>query len=212
MKKIILLGLLLALQTLAHAQEFEMGIKLGVNSGKSQLKDLQNYSLNADAAAKLHGGAYARLKLWAVGIYVQPECLITTRAADLQISGSNLSTNSSITDVTVKHSGLYADVPILLGMKFIKLFRVYAGPNFQFLMNQNTEIPSSADLVKKFDLKSNSTGIVIGAGVDIWKLRGDIRWDYSNNLGSNIEFNGMQPSLKSSMISFQISYKLFGVL
>lgn len=212
MKKIILLGLLLALQTLAHAQEFEMGIKLGVNSGKSQLKDLQNYSLNADAAAKLHGGAYARLKLWAVGIYVQPECLITTRAADLQISGSNLSTNSSITDVTVKHSGLYADVPVLLGMKFIKLFRVYAGPNFQFLMNQNTEIPSSADLVKKFDLKSNSTGIVIGAGVDIWKLRGDIRWDYSNNLGSNIEFNGMQPSLKSSMISFQISYKLFGVL
>lgn len=212
MKKIILLGLLLALQTLAQAQEFEMGIKLGVNSGKSQLKDLQNYSLNADAAAKLHGGAYARLKLWAVGIYVQPECLITTRAADLQISGSNLSTNSSITDVTVKHSGLYADVPVLLGMKFIKLFRVYAGPNFQFLLNQNTEIPSSADLVKKFDLKSNSTGIVIGAGVDIWKLRGDIRWDYSNNLGSNIEFNGMQPSLKSSMISFQISYKLFGVL
>jgi hypothetical protein len=212
MKKIIFLGLMLVLQTFAQAQEFELGIKLGVNSGKSQLKDLKDYSLNADAAAKLHGGIYTRLKLWAVGIYVQPECLITTRATDLKISGSNLSTNSSIKDVTVKHSGLYADVPVLLGMKFIKLFRVYAGPNFQFLLNQDTEIPTEANLVKKFDLKSNTTGIVIGAGVDVWRLRGDIRWDYSNNLGSNIQFNGTQPSLRSSMISFQISYKLFGVL
>lgn len=204
---------MLVLQTFAHAQEFELGIKLGVNSGKSQLKDLQNYSLNADAAAKLHGGVYARLKLWAVGIYVQPECLITTRASDLKISGTNLSSSTTgVTDITVKHSGLYADVPVLLGMKFIKLFRVYAGPNFQFLLNQNTEIPTQADLVKKFDLKSNTTGIVIGAGVDVWRLRGDIRWDYSNNLGSNIQFNGTQPSLRSSMISFQVSYKLFGVL
>jgi predicted TIM-barrel enzyme len=212
MKKIILLTILMATQILAQAQEFELGIKLGVNSGKSQLKDLQNYSLNADAAAKIHGGAYARLKVWAVGLYIQPECLITTRASDLQISGSNLSTNSTIKDVTVKHSSLYADVPVLIGMKFIKLFRVYAGPNFQFLLNQDTEIPTEANLVKKFDLKSNTTGIIIGAGVDVWRLRGDLRWDYSNNLGSNIQFNGTEPTLKSSMISFQISYKIFGVL
>ena len=77
---------MLVLQTFAQAQEFELGIKLGVNSGKSQLKDLKDYSLNSDAAAKLHGGVYARLKLWAVGIYVQPECLITTRASDLKMA------------------------------------------------------------------------------------------------------------------------------
>lgn len=213
MKKIVL-SLLLGVGLIpAFAQEFEMGVKLGVHTGRTSLDAIQNYSLNSDSEAKLHGGIYANLKLKGLGWFIQPEALITTRAADLKVSGSNLSsTNPSLTDVTVHHSALYADVPVLVGMKFIKLIRVYGGPNFQFLLNQDTHIPSTADQIKAMDLKKNTTGVILGAGLDFWKIRADVRWNYAPSLGANIQFNNGQPELKSSMISIQVAYQLFGIL
>ncbi len=214
MKKLTFSLILVFSFLMSFAQEFEMGLKLGVHTGQTSLSALQNYSLNADSKAKLHGGIYANLKIKGLGWFIQPEALITTRAADLKVNGTLSTSNPSLKEVTVSHSALYADVPVLLGMKFVKLIRVYAGPNFQFLLNQDTQIPTTADQLKAIDLKKNTTGIILGAGLDVWKIRADVRWNYAPSLGANIQFNSNngQPELKSSMISIQVAYQLFGIL
>ena len=196
----------------SQAQSLEFGVKAGINTGKTQFNDLSNYSLSNNENTTLQAGVYSQFKIWLIGTYIQPELLLTRRTNTTEITGI-LNTGGPQTTSSVKSNDLYLNVPIYIGKQFFKLIRVYAGPNFQLLLNPQTSLPENANLISKNELSKFVTGFAVGAGVNIFKFRADIRYDYTGDIGSHIQINQyLQPTLNKGMISIQLGYKLFGTL
>jgi hypothetical protein len=104
------------------------------------------------------------------------------------------------------------DVPVLVGWRVLKTFRLYAGPNFQFLLKQITDIPDNKDF-KLEDLKDRTTGFQVGAGLDILKLRVDLKYDFNtSDMGSAFSYQGIAPTLQNKMVTLQVGLKLYSLL
>lgn len=208
-KTFILISLLSAFSSL-YAQELEFGVKGGISNNTIQISDMKSLDVATDANNTYNFGLYGRLKIIGIGLYVQPELIYNTRASNFSLK-TPTTLNPSLTQI-FSHKANYVDVPVLVGWKFLKLFRVYGGPNFQFLLNQNTDIPNVTGLTKE-DLKKNTTGIQFGVGLDLLKLRADVKYDFNtSDMGSAFRYNGNAPTLKNGMIMIQIGIKLFGIL
>lgn len=207
-KNIILLSLLiLGLLKAASAQELEFGAKAGISSSAVGIKDLQGLDLSTESNRTYNFGLYGRIKIIGIGLYVQPELIYNNRASNITLKAPSLASPQIFA-----HSAKYVDVPVLVGWKFLGLLRVYGGPNFQFLVDQNTDLPQVAGLTKE-DLKKNTTGVQVGVGVDLLKLRLDAKYDFNtSDMGSAFSFNGNKPTINNGMIMLQVGIKLFGLL
>ncbi|MDP1727111.1 MAG: outer membrane beta-barrel protein [Bacteroidota bacterium] len=211
MKKLLTSIAFLSIVFYANAQELEFGIKAGINTGKGSVSEIKSWSNDPQTFNSLNGGVYGRLKVMLVGLYVQPEVVLNSRSGVYKFSDA---TNGSIS-FEATNKALYVDVPVLLGLKMLKLFRVYAGPNFQFLVNQETTFSniSGGVLPTKKDLNKQNTGVQIGVGLDLWKLRLDGKWDWNpGSMGNFMEYNNNAPTLKNSMFTVQLGFKLWGIL
>ncbi len=209
MKKLFTVIALLAIVFYTKAQELEFGIKAGINTGKGSISEIKSWSNDPQTFNSFNGGVYGRLKVMLIGLYVQPEVILNSRKGVYKISDA---TNISF---EATNKALYVDVPVLIGLKMLKLFRVYAGPNFQFLVNQETTFSniSSGTTPTKKDLNKQSTGVQMGVGLDLWKLRLDGKWDWNpGSMGNFMEYNNNAPTLKNSMFTIQLGFKLWGIL
>jgi len=212
MKKIILVLAALTFSIAAYSQGFEIGIKGGMNITaadvmKEASKDVQITNKNT-----YNGGIYGRLKIKLIGIFIQPELVYNTR-------GYNFDIKEPITGTTIniKQQSNYLDVPVLVGLKMFKFLRVYAGPNFQYLLaNEITGVDDAVALAidfKKTDMKKSNTGVQIGFGLDLSKFRVDVKYDFNpTDMGSPFSYQSQVQSIKTSMITIQLGYKLFGIL
>ena len=212
MKKFILVLAALTFSIAAYSQGFEIGVKGGMNITaadvmKEASKDVQITNKNT-----YNGGIYGRLKIKFVGIFIQPELVYNTR-------GYNFDIKEPITGTTIniKQQSNYLDVPVLVGLKMFKFLRVYAGPNFQYLLtNEITGVDDAVALAidfKKTDMKKSNTGVQIGFGLDLSKFRVDVKYDFNpTDMGSPFSYQHQVQSIKTSMITIQLGYKLFGIL
>ena len=212
MKKFILVLAALTFSIAAFSQGFEIGIKGGMNITaadvmKEASKDVQITNKNT-----YNGGIYGRLKIKLIGIFIQPELVYNTR-------GYNFDIKEPITGTTIniKQQSNYLDVPVLVGLKMFKFLRVYAGPNFQYLLtNEITGVDDAVALAidfKKTDMKKSNTGVQIGFGLDLSKFRVDVKYDFNpTDMGSPFSYQNQVQSIKTSMITIQLGYKLFGIL
>ena len=208
MKKFILVLAALTFSIAAYSQGFEIGIKGGMNITaadvmKEASKDVQITNKNT-----YNGGIYGRLKIKLVGIFIQPELVYNTR-------GYNFDIKEPITGTTIniKQQSNYLDVPVLVGLKMFKFLRVYAGPNFQYLLKN--EITGINDIVgfEKKDMKKANTGVQLGFGLDLSKFRVDVKYDFNpTDMGSPFSYQGKEQLIKTSMVTIQLGYKLFGIL
>jgi hypothetical protein len=206
MKKVILALLIITIAPLAYSQELEFGLKAGLSSDKVYLSNLGSLDASVEGNTTYNFGAYGRLKIILVGLYVQPELMYNKRA-------SNITVKDGAKSYTFSHSANYLDVPVLVGLKMFKIFRIYGGPNFQFLVGQKTEFPSDVVAFKKSDLNKSATGGQIGIGLDLAKIRVDAKYDFNlGNMGTPFEYNGTAPELRNGMITLQVGFKLFGLL
>ena len=197
------LSFVLALFTslVVFAQHMEVGIKLGVNTGKTELKDLSNYEVYEISKNLIHGGVYVTLKPWVSGWFLQSEFLVMARDLESELVQAN-------NIMTLTGRGLYGDVPLLIGYRFGKLARVYAGPNFQLLLNQSTKLPQNSGFSIS-ELKQNSVGASLGAGLDIFDFRFDLRYVYTGNLGSMfITPDNAMPTIVNGMLTIQLGVML----
>ena len=208
MKKFILVIAALTFSIAAYSQGFEIGIKGGVNiTAAGAVKDLVP---GVDIASKntYNGGVYGRLKIKLIGIFVQPELVYNTR-------GYNFNITEPITNTTIniKQQAYYIDVPVLVGLKVFKFLRVYAGPNFQYLLkNEITGIDNIVSF-QKTDMKKANTGVQLGFGLDLSKFRVDVKYDFNpSDMGSPFSYQGKEQLIKTSMVTIQLGYKLFGIL
>ena len=206
MKKFILVLAALTFSIAAFSQGFEIGIKGGMNITaadvmKEASKDVQITNKNT-----YNGGVYGRLKIKLIGIFVQPELVYNTRGYNFDITANGKTYN-------IKQQAYYLDVPVLVGLKMFKFLRVYAGPNFQYLLKN--EITGINDIVgfEKKDMKKANTGVQLGFGLDLSKFRVDVKYDFNpTDMGSPFSYQGKAQLIKTSMVTIQLGYKLFGIL
>lgn len=195
MKK-ILLSVFLVSATLftASAQllpSFQFGIKGGANF--STIKDI---NVEASSRTGYLVGVWARLG--GAGFHLQPEMYLTSKGTELSDAEGKAKVNFTT-----------LDVPILLGTR-IGLgpiaARIQAGPLFSFVMSENNKFKDNVG--QAFDFKSykdQTVALTGGVGVDIMKLRADLRYEH----GLSDVFKNNQDNGRLSLWTVSVGYRLF---
>ena len=174
MKKIIVI-LFLFLPWLFSAEtmfgQFSLGVKVGYNASKLST-NIDSVKTNFKSGFQF--GAFVRI---GKKLYVQPELYYTTQ-------GGVFTSNTQNWKQTIKIGSL--DVPVLVGYKLINAkivnLRILAGPEASFVVNKSiAEGGTSTGPLTSGDLKSVNWSIQAGAGVDVWLLTLDIRYQIGLN-------------------------------
>ena len=105
---------------------------------------------------------------------------------------------------------LYLDIPIMLGIKVLKIFRFQAGPNARIILQNHSDLSSWSD----FEQRANKTtlGYQAGFGLDIKRLAIDLRHDGNlSNTGNNIKIGNQVFDFDSRLSSTYVSlgYRMF---
>ncbi|CAM3588286.1 porin family protein [Pontibacter korlensis] len=162
----------LAINVAVQSQTFQAGVKAGVSSSNVRLSDIQNDPMQyakADNITGYHVGAFTRLQI--LGLLLQPEAILSTSGGKVEVTD-----NSSSTSVHVeKFRFNRLDVPLLVGLNFLKVARVQAGPVASTLLTAKQEGRSIKDY---YD--SSDWGYQAGLGVDIGTLTLDVRYERIN--------------------------------
>ena len=184
MKKVLLaVAFVFGALQFSNAQ-VSFGVKAGMNfdvnsEASSYIKLPTGFNLSTESGnGGYHAGAWLRVKIPVLGLYVRPEVIYT----DLTSTYNLNTTLTGFESNKIENSLTKIDVPVLLGLKFLKFGNVFLGPNIQYLQKANSKFISSDDAVN--ELLSNDTideefsvGLVIGAGVEFWKLGLDVRFE-----------------------------------
>ncbi len=189
----------LCMSSIAFSQ-MNFGLRGGLNFAsvgnmKSYTQGVFNSKVDSDVKTGYHLGVWGRTALPIVGIYVQPELNYIHLKTEYSNNG----------DYTLDK----IDIPVLAEMKILSVGRVFVGPSFQYLINDDLDI----DGVKDIDSDDFTVGIQFGAGVQLGKLGADIRYDIGlNDTESNFlnEATGTSFTVDSrpSQVILGISYKL----
>jgi hypothetical protein len=203
MKKIfIVLIVLFALNV--QAQTFQLGIKAGLTNTQIIGSDLKNFEVPSSSNGILIG-AFSRIGF--AGMFVQPE--ISFRNLNFSVnSNGTTSPSSAATKLN------YIDVPILFGKKVLGVINVCAGPNFQFLVNQDLSANNASNLATG-NYNDFVVGAQVGVGFDVWKLCIDARYDFSinsiGNAASAVNTQNVDFSFRASMLQFTVGYKFINL-
>ena len=168
MKKIILTCLFLSTLFSSNAQIFNVGIKGGLNYntngdliGTVSNIDTEDYFKSTSSGDYgYHIGAFAELKLpfW---LYVRPELVYTHTESTYD---GELGNESSLSINKM-------DIPVLVGIRIVKIVRLFIGPSFQYIINAEFEEVKSA----AYD--DFTVGLQLGAGLEFGRLGFDVRWE-----------------------------------
>ncbi len=157
----LLLSFLLSAQGL-QAQFISFGPRVGVSM--SSLERLPSGVRDATYRTGLLAGGFVRLKVPVLGLFVQPELLYA------QSGGRYTSLTGEQVDLRVNS----IDVPLLLGIQLVRVFRVYGGPVFGQVIDARTETGGVSTSVP--DLNNNLRSVMVGFGFNLSRLELDLRF------------------------------------
>ncbi|NER15557.1 outer membrane beta-barrel protein [Leptobacterium flavescens] len=201
MRKFLLVLCILG-STLMYAQSKNaIGIKGGLNYSSNG--DLFTEAVNAgqdiiegsESKVGYHIGFYGKIHL--SNFYLRPELVYTK-------------TTSQYEDVDYDIKKL--DLPVLLGYRIIGPLSIFAGPSFQYILDNDLDIED----IDLGDVENEiSLGLNIGAAVQLGNIGLDVRYErgFSENeaafIGRNIS-DGLAGRVDSrpSQIIFSLSVKL----
>lgn len=162
----------------------QFGLKAGAN-----FSNLNDVSVKSDTRTGLLGGVWARFG--AAGFHFQPELYFTSK-------GSSGDGDSKFTTL---------DLPLLLGTRIGVgpiAARVQVGPVVSFVLDEENSLGERLGDVTKFsEYKNQNFALTGGVGVDISKLRADLRYErglsdvYKNDDG------------KLNLWTLSVGYRLF---
>lgn len=197
MKKLSFTIVFMILASFGFSQNFSFGPKFGISSSQFEFKNA-NYS-TGDSEFGYHVGIFSRIG--SAGFYLQPEVLFT------QTKGS-FSFTSAATSGTSKLDANFnrLDVPILLGIKMLKIFRIQAGPIASF--NINSDLKNASGVVQSMDYKQATIGYRAGLGLDLGNLIIDAK--YESAIGNVIENIGsFSTDQRFSQWILSVGFKIF---
>lgn len=207
MKKFSLLVILgLSLSFAAEAQFFQFGMRGGISSYNVRYQDftnVNNFSLESSSKTGFHLGFYSRVQL--LGFYVQPELLYNRTGSLITTTAPNgVSTTSDLTFQRL-------DVPVLVGKRFLRIFRGNVGPVFSNLLRADLEENNISNNISTA-YRNSTVGFQVGAGVDIWKLVIDLKYEGSlGKFGESISAGGQSFSTdaRPSQWLLSVGYRIF---
>jgi hypothetical protein len=194
--------LLMALN--AQSQSFKLGVKAGITNTQIVGADFKNFEVPSSSNGFLIG-AFSRVGF--AGFFIQPE--VDFRNLEFSIKNDGTTTSSeALTKLN------YIDVPVLFGKSFLKVIHVCAGPNFQFLVNQNLSATNTSNL-NIGNYNNFVVGAQVGVGLDVWRLSFDARYDFSvnsiGNAASSVSNQNVDFSSRASMFQFTLGYRFINL-
>jgi hypothetical protein len=180
MKKVILLVVTILAFQMAKAQDvpfFDLGIKAGMNGSW-----LGNLPEGADKKDGLKygfvAGVFARIKIPLVGLYVQPEAVITQSGSKMKEITANQQVITPESTTTLTNF----EIPILLGQRFgigPLGIRINAGPDFITVLSAKSKVGNADKVDIKDKINTFQVGLQAGVGVDISKFNFDLRYQHN---------------------------------
>lgn len=205
MKKLLFLSALLVLLVSVNAQnKIEVGLKTGFNSTTLNLSDVPSGTdIKSEAKAGFLFGAYGRIALLG-DLSFQPEIYYAKKTTEMTVNGFAETGNINSWDIP-----LLAHLQIL----DLKVARVYgvAGPVASIITKSKF---SDFDLDKD-DYKDANWTFQAGAGIAVWKLTADVRYEWGlTNISDVQDVDDVQTidiGQKTNVLTFTIGYRLFGM-
>lgn len=206
MKKILVLVAALTVFHYSNAQFLTFGLRGGVSSSGLQVKESFPVSggtvsyKDGDKVLGWHVGVMARLKI--SNLYIQPELLFVNSGGNIVVTDTGYTTTGKVKFST-------ASVPVMVGLKLGKVFRINAGPALNFVLSQKVD-----DNIKQFDqkYKSATIGYQAGIGADISVLMIDLKYEGNlSKLGDSVTIPGagtFNTDMRSSQIILSVGIKL----
>ena len=156
MKKLLVLVMALGMFGILQAQEFDLGLKAGVNF--SQLRDAEDL----DNRTGLLAGAFVGFK-FSDRFAIQPEILYSQQGGDSDFGDYHID---------------YVNVPVIFKFYLIgDELNVQAGPQFGFVAND--DFPEFEAIEEQVEAESFDMSAAVGAGLDLpFGLRVDARYNF----------------------------------
>jgi hypothetical protein len=197
MKKILILFIVL-FAALDNFGQFSLGPKIGYTTSKLST-DLD--SIAESAKSNFQIGAFFR---FGKKLYLQPEIYYATSGGTLKLEGTQLKE-------TIKMKNL--SVPVLVGFKLINAkivnLRILAGPVANFILDKTVTADEAIQTpLLGSDFKNVAWGFDVGAGVDVFFLTLDIRYEFGLNNVYNPPDGSEIESIKSKFFVVSLGFKL----
>lgn len=201
-KKILLISFLMLYllggSTQAQSdQTIEFGLKGGINLNK--LVASQSGWQSEDLRLGLVAGAYLQINF--NNVYIQPEFLFSQKGGNMR------ATNALGQSEDLRRTLGTADIPVMVGLRVFRVFRMHAGPVLSFPIGGNQ---SEADPSDSYDDSINDfvLGYQAGIGLDIKRLRLGLRYEGNlSKLGDELP-GGVRTDDRISTFQFTVGYQL----
>lgn len=209
-KKLLLIAVVLL--TIGHSADAQvrLGVKAGMNFSSINNIDLSALKATMDSRTGFQLGLALSAKIPILGIGVQPELLYSSRST--HIEPDFLRSDSNGIDQKVDVNMHYFEVPInfQIGLDLI-LLRPYLmiSPFFGYTISNNIKLDGIKHDIDWDDLNRWSSGIGIGAGIDIWKLQLSAKYNWS--FGNMVKDPESAKSAISEIFSGKGNFKGFEV-
>ena len=204
MRKSLLIAVFALIGITAFAQKDSgFGIKAGLNynqNGDLSFKQVESAGADliagSDGKVGYHVGFYGKLDM--PKIYIRPELIFTKTKSSYDVEGG-----------TNDYDVSKLDLPVLLGYKIIGPLHIFAGPAFQYTLNNDLEDVELDDVKNDFTI-----GAHFGVGVNLGNIGLDVRYErgFSENeaeiIGNNIADISGRVDSRPSQIIFGLSLKL----
>ena len=190
------LTLIAFLSTSLLQAQFEFGVKAGLNYdslGDVNYTDISATQLSAGSKTGFHVGVYGKLDL--LLFYLRPELQFTKINSGFQNTDIGLSK---------------IEAPILLGYKVLGPLSAFAGPSFQYILDENIEGTTLTDIEENF-----TVGLQIGTRLSLGRFGLGIRYErgFTDNdiliLGMNgVPIDAIKIDARPNQFIVSASYEL----
>ncbi len=197
MKHILLTIMALIMINVSYGQ-FTLGPRLGLSSSSI---DFDPFTVggatisSGNATTGFHAGVFSRITLGF--LYIQPEALFSQSGGEIALDDGVL---NEIRDITFNK----LDFPVMVGTKFLKVFRVQAGPTFSLLLDAKIEGLEE-------DIKSGysdaTLGYQAGIGLDLWNIILDFKYEGNLSVFGD-ELLGFETDQNNNLWILSVGFKL----
>lgn len=201
MKKMLFVAIATLVSLTASAQMngydpfFRIGLKAGANLSNIRGNDLSlgpngsafNFKDNSDRVVGFAGGLFMR---FGRDFYVQPEFLFSQKGGSFSVYRDGVTNEMGQLDMRFTNF----DIPVLLGGRFGKVFRINAGPIASLQLSNSGKISDSFNEYTDQEVEAvydNKVvfGYQMGVGVDLGRFSIDLRYEGNVNDVVNINYN-----------------------